>query len=299
MAIVALVVFLVTNLIPGSPAAVILGEDATPEEVQALTHLMGFDRPVWVRLWDWVSDVLRGDMGNSIYTGKAVMPILLTRLEPTLILTVGTVMVAILIGIPLGIVAAVNFRKAADLAAVSLSLVGVSVPYFWLGLNMILVFSYVLRWFPVCGYTRLVESIPEAMTYLFLPILTMGIHHSGGIARMTRASMLEVLRADHIRTARSKGVSEYAVVFKHALRTAILPIASTIGIVIILTVGGSPVIETVFALPGIGRLTIESVLRRDFPMIQGCILLIAASVAMVNLLVDLAYASLDPRIVYH
>lgn len=298
ISIIAVVVFLVTNLIPGSPAPLILGEEATQEEIEQLEHELGLDRPVPVRFFLWIKDVLRGDLGESIYTRKPVLSVLISRLEPSLILTMLGTLIAIILGIPLGIIAAVFYRKPVDLSATILALIGISTPFFWLGLNLILLFSLVLKWFPAAGYVRLTVSPWKTFSHTLLPALMLGLHHSGSIARMTRANLLEVLRADYIRTARSKGLIERAVILGHGFRNSLVPTLSVIGVVIAVIIGGSPVTETVFAIPGVGRLMIESVLRRDFPMIQGVILLIAASVAFVNLIVDLSYAWLDPRITY-
>ena len=298
MSLVALIVFIITNLIPGSPASVILGKDATSEDVAELNHELGLDRPVPIRLVAWIGDVLQGDLGRSLYTNKSVSKVLLTRLEPTAILALTGVAIAVFVGLPLGIIAAIFHRKWIDITAVSMAVGGVSIPFFWLGLNMILLFSLYLKWLPAAGYTSILVNPWESLSCILLPSAAIGLHHAGSIARMSRTNLLEVLRADYVQTARSKGLTEWTVIMVHAFRNALVPTISVIGVVTALIIGGSPVIETVFAIPGIGRLTIESVLRRDFPMIQGCILIIAASVALVNLLVDIIYAWLDPRISY-
>jgi peptide/nickel transport system permease protein len=293
---VALVVFVITNLIPGSPAKLILGEDATSEEIEQLNHELGLDRPVPVRLLMWINDILRGDLGTSLYKRTPVSQILLNRLEATFALALLGMLVAIAIGVPLGIIAAVSHGKIADLAAMFIALIGISTPFFWLGLSLILLFSLVLGWFPSSGYTPLSVDPMDSLRHLILPAFALGFHHAGGIARMSRANLLETLRADYIRTARSKGLQERIVILLHAFRNALIPTISVIGVVAALMIGGSPVIETVFAIPGVGRLLVEGILRRDFPIVQGCVLLLAVSVALVNLSVDLIYAWLDPRI---
>lgn len=296
--VVAIMVFVLTNLIPGSPVTRILGEEATEESIAHLEHVLGLDRPVGVRFYLWIKDLLRGNLGESLYNNRTVGSVLLSRLEPTALITVFASIVAVLIGIPLGIVAAVFQGRVADTVAVTISLIGISTPFFWLGLNAILIFSLMLGWVPAASYVRLDADIYQNIKHLVLPVLTLGFHHAGSIARMTRANLLEVLREDYVRTARSKGVSEPSVILRHVFRSAIVPTLSVIGLVIALIIGGSPVIETVFAIPGVGRLMVTSVLRRDFPMIQGVVLLIAVSMALVNLVVDLTYALFDPRITY-
>ncbi len=298
MLVVATLVFIVTNLIPGSPAALILGEDRTPEQVVELNRELGLDRPAAVRFVLWAGQLIRGDFGRSLFNDRSVAQVIYSRLEPTILLTLSSAAIAVLIGIPLGILAAVYQRTVLDLGAMAVALVGAAIPNFWLGLLLILAFALRFKMFPAAGYTSLSDDPGATWRYLVLPAITLGVSHAGVIARMSRANLLEVLQTDYVRTARSKGLRERVVVNKHAFRNALVPTLSVVGIALALMIGGSVITESVFAVPGVGRLLIESVLRRDFPMIQGVILLIAMLVALVNLLVDLTYALLDPRIRY-
>lgn len=298
MLVVATLVFIVTNLIPGSPAALILGEDRTPEQVVELNRELGLDRPAAVRFVLWAGQLIRGDFGRSLFNDRSVAQVIYSRLEPTILLTLSSAAIAVLIGIPLGILAAVYQRTVLDLGAMAVALVGAAIPNFWLGLLLILAFALRFKMFPSAGYTSLSDDPGATWRYLVLPAITLGVSHAGVIARMSRANLLEVLQTDYVRTARSKGLRERVVVNKHAFRNALVPTLSVVGIALALMIGGSVITESVFAVPGVGRLLIESVLRRDFPMIQGVILLIAMLVALVNLLVDLTYALLDPRIRY-
>jgi peptide/nickel transport system permease protein len=298
MLVVASVVFLVINVVPGSLGAVILGPEATDEEIARLDRQLGLDRPVLIRFAAWASQLARGDLGNSLLHGSPVGRELVNRLEPTILLALMATAVAIGVGLPLGTLAAVRHRTAFDVASLGVSLVGISIPSFWLGLNLILLFGLYLKLFPTAGYTNVAVDPWEALRYLVLPAFTLGLSNAALIARMSRANLLEVLRQDYVRTARSKGLAERAVLVRHAVRNAMVPTVSVIGVSVALMLGGAVVVESVFALPGVGRLMIESVQRRDFPMIQGLVLMIAAVVAMVNLLVDLVYTLLNPAIRY-
>lgn len=299
MYVVATITFVVTSLIPGSPAGVMLGQEATVEELQALDRELGMDLPVAVRYVTWLGGLLKGDLGYSIYQQNVrVQELVWGRAEPTLLLAVGALGIAVLIGLPLGILAAVNHRKAADSASMMIALAGISIPNFWLGLNLILLFGLYLRWLPTSGYVGLSEDPTQTWRYLILPAFTLGTSHAAFIARMARANLLEVLNTDFVRTARSKGLASRTVILKHALRNAMVPTMSVIGIAATLMIGGSVVTETVFAIPGVGRLMLESVLRRDFPLLQGLILIVAFSVALINLVVDLLYAVFNPMIRY-
>ena len=298
MFIIATLVFIVTNVIPGSPAALILGEDRTPEQVAALNRELGLDRPILFRYFAWFGGLLTGEFGTSYFNGNEVSAVIVERLEPTLVLTLCSALLAVAIGIPLGIIAAVYQGSALDYGSMILALIGAALPNFWLGLLLVLLLS--LHWglFPAAGYTSLFDRPEAAWRYLVLPAITLGASHAGVIARMARANLLEVMSADYLRTARSKGLHERVVILRHALRNSLIPTFGVVGVALALMVGGSVVTESIFAVPGIGRLLIESVLRRDFPMIQGVILLIALLVALVNLGVDIVYALLDPRIRY-
>jgi peptide/nickel transport system permease protein len=296
--IVASVGFILIHLAPGDPAAVMLGPDATTEQVQALHHILGLDQPLVLQLARWYARVLQGDLGYSIFLHRPVLRAIIERLEPTALLTTMALAVAISIGVPAGIVAAVRRNSWLDQALMGLALCGVTVPSFWLGLNLILVFSLYLNLFPVAGYVPLAESIPSALRSLVLPAVTLGFAGSALIARITRSSMLEVLGEDYIRTARSKGSPEHKVIYRHALRNAMIPTLTVIGLTVGGLLAGAVVTETVFALPGVGRLVISSVLRRDYPVIQGVLMFTGSVYVLVNLLIDILYVSLNPRIKY-
>jgi peptide/nickel transport system permease protein len=299
MFVVATITFIVTGLIPGSPAAVMLGEEATDEAIQELDRQLGMDQPVIVRYVTWLGGLLRGDLGFSIYQQNVrVQTLVVARAEPTILIASTALIIAILIGMPLGILAAVNHGRPIDGASMVVALAGISIPNFWLGLNLILIFGLALRWFPTSGYVSLFEDPTQTWRYVILPAVTLGTSHAAFIARMARANLLEVLRTDYVRTARAKGLRDRTVIIKHALRNAMVPTMSAIGVAAALMIGGSVVTETVFAIPGVGRLMLESVLRRDFPLLQGMIILVALSVAMINFVVDLLYGVFNPTIRY-
>lgn len=296
--IVATVGFVLIHLAPGDPAVVMLGPDATTEQVQELQHILGLDQPLVLQLVRWYARVLQGDLGYSIFLHRPVLQAIIERLEPTALLTAMALAVAIMIGVPAGIVAAVRRNSWLDQAMMGLALCGVTVPTFWLGLNFILVFSLYLNLFPVAGYVPLAESIPSALRSLVLPSVTLGFAGSALIARITRSSMLDVLGEDYIRTARSKGSPEHKVIYRHALRNAMIPTLTVIGLTVGGLLAGAVVTETVFALPGVGRLVISSVLRRDYPVIQGVLMFTGSVYVVVNLLIDILYVGLNPRIKY-
>lgn len=296
--IVATVGFFLIYLTPGDPAAVMLGPDATNEDLDNLRHLMGLDRPLAVQLVRWYGRTLRGDLGYSIFLQRPVLQAIYERLEPTVLLTAMSLLIAIAIGIPAGVVAAVRRNSWLDQLSMGIALFGVSVPNFWLGLNLILFFSVYLGLFPVAGYVPVDQSVYGALRSLTLPAVTLGISASALIARMTRSSMLEVLGQDYIRTARAKGNEERRVISRHALRNAMIPTVTVIGLALGGLLAGAIVTETVFALPGVGRLVISSVLRRDYPVVQGVLMFIAAIYVFVNLLIDVLYVYLDPRVKY-
>ena len=296
--IVATVGFFLIYLTPGDPAAVMLGPDATGADLDNLRHIMGLDRPLAVQLALWYGRTLRGDLGYSIFLQRPVLQAIRERLEPTALLTSMSLLIAIAIGIPAGVVAAVRRNSWLDQLSMGVALVGVSVPTFWLGLNLILFFSVYLGLFPVAGYVPVEESAYGALRSLTLPAVTLGISASALIARMTRSSMLEVLGQDYIRTARAKGNEERRVIARHALRNAMIPTVTVIGLALGGLLAGAIVTETVFALPGVGRLVISSVLRRDYPVVQGVLMFLAAIYVFVNLLIDVLYVYLDPRVKY-
>ena len=300
--VVSLVVFLILRLAPGDPAAVIAGNSATNEDIAKIQVQLGLDRSIPVQYGIWMGNVFRGDLGFSYYLNKPVTELIAQRVEPTLSLAFGTVILALLIAVPLGTVAAWRMGGWLDRLLSGFSVAGFSVPVFVIGYLLIYLFAIRLEWLPVQGYKSL--SGPSAagpwawMRQLILPWMTLAMIYVALIARVTRASVSEALTEDYIRTARAKGISETAVLLRHALANAAVPIVTVVGIGIALLIGGVVVTETVYAIPGLGSLTVDAVLNRDFPVIQGLVLLFSVSYVLINLLVDLSYLVLDPRIRY-
>jgi peptide/nickel transport system permease protein len=300
--VVSLVVFLILRLAPGDPAAVIAGNSATNEDIAKIQVQLGLDRPIPVQYGIWIGNVFRGDLGFSYYLNKPVTELIAQRVEPTLSLAFGTVILAILIAVPLGTLAAWRMGGWLDRLLSGFSVAGFSVPVFVIGYLLIYLFAIRLEWLPVQGYKSL--SGPSAagpwawMRQLILPWMTLAMIYVALIARVTRASVSEALTEDYIRTARAKGITESAVLLRHALANAAVPIVTVVGIGIALLIGGVVVTETVYAIPGLGSLTVDAVLNRDFPVIQGLVLLFSVSYVLINLLVDLSYLVLDPRIRY-
>ena len=298
MLVVATVAFVLIHLAPGDPASVIAGPYATQEDIARLSHQLGLDQPLPVQLVKWYGRLLAGDLGDSIFLRRPVIEAIAERLEPTLLLTGWAILIAVLLGVPAGVLSARYHNSALDQSFMALALVGLSVPSFLLGLLMILVFGVWLGWLPVAGYVPLESGLWPNLRSLLMPAVSLGLVQSALIARITRSSMLDVLREQYILASRAKGLAERVVVYKHALKNAIIPTLTVVGITLAILIGGAVVIETVFNIPGLGRLIISAVLRRDYPVIQGVVLLIAVSYTLVNLLVDLAYLVLDPRIRY-
>jgi peptide/nickel transport system permease protein len=298
MLVVATVSFVLIRLAPGDPAAVLAGPDASTEDLAQLRTALGMDQPLPVQLVKWYARLAQGDLGQSIFLRRPVVQAVVERLEPTLLLTLWGTVLSILIGVPAGIVSARHHNTAVDQSFMALALVGLSIPNFLLGLVMILVFGVWLGWLPVSGYVPLDEGVWRNLRSLLMPAVSLGLVQSALVARITRSSMLDVLREQYILSGRAKGLSERAVVYKHALKNAIIPTLTVIGITVALLIGGAVVIETVFNIPGVGRLIISAVLRRDYPVVQGVVLLIALTYTVINLLVDLAYLVIDPRIRY-
>jgi peptide/nickel transport system permease protein len=300
--VVSLVVFLILRLAPGDPAAVIAGNSATNEDIAKIQVQLGLDRSIPVQYGIWMSNVFQGDLGFSYYLNKPVTELIAQRVEPTLSLAFGTVILAILIAVPLGTLAAWRMGGWLDRLLSGFSVAGFSVPVFVIGYLLIYLFAIRLEWLPVQGYKSL--SGPSAagpwawMRQLILPWMTLAMIYVALIARVTRASVSEALTEDYIRTARAKGITESAVLLRHALANAAVPIVTVVGIGIALLIGGVVVTETVYAIPGLGSLTVDAVLNRDFPVIQGLVLLFSVSYVLINLLVDLSYLVLDPRIRY-
>ncbi|MDB5361109.1 MAG: binding-protein-dependent transport system inner rane component [Rhodospirillales bacterium] len=298
MAIVATIVFLLLRFSAGDPAAILAGDAATPATIAAIRARLGLDQPMAVQLVRWFWQLLHGDLGTSIISNQGVAHLIADRMAPTLALSATTILFAIVVAVPLGVVAAWKHGTIIDRAVMTLSVVGFSMPVFVLGYLWILGFAIRLRWLPVQGFSPLSDGIGPFLAHLVLPTLTLSVIYIALIARITRASVLEVLGEDYIRTARAKGVPERAVLMRHALGNAAVPIVSVIGIGVALLIGGVVVTESVFNLPGLGRLTVDAVLARDYPVIQGIILVFSGVYVLVNLAVDLAYVLLDPRIRY-
>ncbi|MBI2466853.1 MAG: ABC transporter permease [Candidatus Rokubacteria bacterium] len=298
MLVVATVAFVLIHLAPGDPASVIAGPYASAEEVQKLRQQLGIDRPLHVQLGRWYWRLLHGDLGNSIFLRRPVVEAILDRAEPTILLTTGAILIAVLVGVPVGIVSARRHGGVLDQGLMVLALLGASVPNFLLGLLMILVFAVWLGWFPVAGYVPLESGAWRTLRSLVMPAVALGLVQSALIARITRSAMLDVLREQFILAGRAKGLAEKSVVYKHALKNAFIPTLTVIGISVAVLLGGAVIIEQVFNIPGLGRLVISAVLRRDYPVIQGVILVIAGVYVFVNLAVDLAYLLIDPRIRY-
>jgi peptide/nickel transport system permease protein len=298
MAVVALFVFSLLYIAPGDPAAVIAGDQATPDDVERIRASLGLDRPYLVRFADWLWDIMRGDLGTSIFTNLPVSTMILQRIEPTLSLMVVTIVLSVTIAVPMGVVAAWKQGTLADSAVMGFAVLGFSVPVFVVGYVLAYVFALELDWLPVQGYTPIAQGFFPWIENLILPAIALGTVYIALIARITRATMLEVLSQDYIRTARAKGVGQRAILFLHALKNAAVPIVTVIGIGIALLIGGAVVTESVFAIPGLGRLTVDAILRRDYPVIQGVVLLFSFVYVLVNLVIDLLYTLFDPRIRY-
>jgi peptide/nickel transport system permease protein len=298
MAIVALFVFSLLYIAPGDPAAVIAGEQASPEDVEKIRRGLGLDRPFLSRFGDWSWHILQGDLGTSMFTGLPVTQLIVQRLEPTLSLMVVTLILAVTIAVPMGVMAAWKAGTWVDRGLMAFAVLGFSVPVFVVGYLLAYVFALELDWFPVQGYTPLSAGFWPWLENLVLPAIALGCVYIALIARITRASMLEVLQQDYIRTAQSKGMGQGGILFVHALKNAAVPIVTVIGIGVALLIGGAVVTESVFAIPGLGRLTIDAIVRRDYPVIQGIVLLFSLVYVLVNLVVDVLYTLLDPRIRY-
>ena len=294
--LVTIIAFVLIRLAPGDPSAVMLGSDATPAAVAEFRARYGLDRPIAVQYLAWLGHVVRGDLGNSIYLGRPVTTAILERLPVSLTLTLTAFVIAIVLGITLGLVAAYWHDTWADRAVSAVAALGLSLPSFWLGICLIYLLA--VRWpvLPSGGFVEPWRDPPAGLRHLLLPAFALGYLQSGLIARMTRASMLDALRGDFVRTARSKGVGELYVVVKHAFRNAVIPVLTVSGIALAVLFGGAVVIETVFTLPGVGRLLVNAVVRRDYPVVQGTLLLVAAWYVVVNIAVDLLYTLSDPRV---
>jgi peptide/nickel transport system permease protein len=298
MVVVALFVFALLYLSPGDPAAIIAGDTATVADIARIHAKLGLDRPIYIQFADWVGRLLHGDLGISIFTNLPVTKLIAQRLEPTLSLTLSTLILSVVVAIPMGVLAAWRAGSWIDRVVMVFAVLGFSVPVFVLAYILIYIFAIWADLLPVQGYVSIARGFWPFLSHIILPSIALGMIYAALIARITRASMLDVLAQDYIRTAQAKGLASRQVLIGHALKNAAVPIATIIGIGIGLLISGVVVTETVFAIPGIGRLTVDAILRRDYPIIQGIILIFSAVYVLINLLVDLSYTFLDPRIRY-
>ncbi|HZF74511.1 MAG TPA: ABC transporter permease [Acetobacteraceae bacterium] len=296
--IVSLITFGLMRLIPGDPAAAMAGLSATQRDIAQLRTDLGLDQPVLMQMFRWYGGLLQGDLGRSILLGKPVVEATLERLPVTIGLSLYALVLTLLFGVLAGIVAALRQNTWVDQFAMMLAMVGISVPNFFLGLLMIIVFAVKLGWLPTGGYVAFTENPAEWLRSITMPAVSLALLQAGLLARITRSTMLEVLRQDYIRTARAKGLPERQVVFKHALANALIPIVTVVGIIVSLLLSGAVVTEALFSIPGIGQLLTQAVLSRDYPMVQGGLLIVTAFLLLVNILVDILYAAIDPRVRY-
>ncbi|MFQ1063238.1 ABC transporter permease [Bordetella trematum] len=297
MAVVAVVVFLLIHISPGDPAAVIAGDNATAEDVEKIRQNLGLDKPLLQQFGIWVANIVTGDLGTSISTQMPVSELIGQRLGPTFSIAVFTMLFAVILAIPLGVMAAWFAGRWIDRLVMVMAVCAFSVPVFLIGYSLVYGFSIKLGWLPVQGYRPLAQGVVPYLRHLVLPCVSLGLVYMALLTRMTRTTMLEALSEDYIRTARAKGLAPGAVIW-HALKNAANPIVTTIGVGVALLIGGVVVTETVFAIPGLGRLTVDAVLRHDYPVIQGVLLVASGIYVLINLLVDLSYRLFDPRIRY-
>ncbi|WGD51142.1 ABC transporter permease [Bradyrhizobium sp. CB1650] len=298
MAIVAIIIFSLLHLAPGDPAAMMVGDNATPEMIAQVREKMGLDQPLWKQFFIWVFNVAQGDLGRSIFWNDSVATLIAQRAEPTISLAITTTIFAVTVALSLGIAAAIKAGTALDRLVMTFAVLDFSVPLFVVGYLLVFLFAIELKWMPVQGYSPLDEGLGPWLRSLALPTVALGLPYVALIARITRASLLEVLDEDYMRTARAKGVAGRALLLKHALKNAAPPIVTVIGMGLGFLIGGAVITETVFNLPGIGRLVVDAITRRDYPIIQGVTLIFSGVYMLVNLLVDLSYPLFDPRIRY-
>jgi peptide/nickel transport system permease protein len=296
MLLVSIMVFSLIHLIPGDPVTVMLGQEATPEVKQALRHELGLDQPLVIQYFVWLGRVVRGDLGHSLVDRTSVLDQIRLRLPATIELAIGAFLIALLIAIPAGVLSAIRRGSAVDHASTVLALGGLSLPSFWLAMLLIIVFAVKLQWLPASGYVPFFENPRANLTSMILPMFATGIRESAFLMRMLRSSMLEVLHADYVRTARAKGLRERVVVLRHALRNGLVPVVTSSGLVIAGLLGGLVITESIFSIPGFGRLIVDAIFQRDFITVQGAILVSAVLVVLVNLVVDLLLVLIDPRI---
>ena len=298
MGVVAIAVFALLHVTPGDPAVIIAGDYATTDDIARIRTRLGLDQPFHAQVAIWLGRVVRGDLGTSIFSGLPVSTLIGQRAATTIWLTLFAMLISVGIGVPIGVVAAWRKRSWLDRAVMVFAVSGFSMPTFWLGFILVYIFAITAGWLPVQGYTPLASGLRSFLSHLILPALTLSVVYMALIARMTRASMLGVLDEDYIRTAFAKGLAPRVVLVRHALKNASLPVVTTIGIGFALLIGGAVVTESVFALPGLGRLTVDAIVRRDYPVIQGVLLVVSGAYVLINLVVDVLYVVLDPRIRY-
>ena len=298
LAVVAVIVFLLLRLAPGDPAVIIAGDTASAQDIEHIRQTLGLDRPLLTQFLTWIARVLQGDLGTSVFTGMPVAEMIRQRIEPTLWISALTVGFAVIFAVPMGIVSAWKAGTWIDRTVSALAVTAFSLPVFVIGYGLVYGFSTHLGWFPVQGFKSLSDGFGPFIRHLTLPVISGGLIYMALLARMTRSTMLEVLAEDYIRTARAKGVSSQRLLLRHALKNAAVPIVTTIGLGIAMLLSGVIVTESVFAIPGIGRLTVDSILRRDYPVIQGIVLVTASAYVAINLVTDLLYGLFDPRIRY-
>ena len=294
--IVSTMVFLIMHFTPGDPAIVMLGDEASQEQVNDLREQLGLDRPIYEQYVSWIWNALQGDLGQSYFMNQSVISAIVSHLGPTISLGILAEIIALVLALPMGILAARRKGTATDQTVMSFSLLGMSVPNFLLGLFLILIFSVTLRWLPVAGYQPLSDGLWTHLKFLILPAFALGTAHAALIARMTRSAMLEVLNENYIKTARAKGVRERIVIYKHALRNAFLPILTVAGQSFLSLMGGTAIVETIFSIPGIGQLIVNGVMRRDYAVVQGAVLYVTFAFVFINLAVDLLYGVVNPKV---
>lgn len=294
--IVSIMVFLMLQLLPGDPATVILGQEATPEAVEAMREQLGLNQPLLIQYLHWLGNVLQGNLGQSLVDGTSVNDLIAERLPATLELAFGSFLVALLIALPCGILSAARPNTVIDHFCTFISLIGMSIPHFWLGMMCIILFAVELGILPASGYVPFFDDPVENLKTIILPVVATGFRESAVLTRMVRSSMLEVMQSDYIRTARAKGLGEKTILFGHALKNAMIPVITTSGIMLAGLLGGLVITETIFNIPGYGKLIIDSVFNRDFITVQSAILVSAVFVVVVNIAVDILYALVDPRI---
>lgn len=293
---VTIMVFTLMHLIPGDPAYVMLGEEASPEAVEALRKELGLDRSLPIQYFAWIRKAVKGDLGRSIKNNVKILDAILTRLPITAYLAVSAVIFSILISLPAGIIAGVRPKTTLDVVATVLAMGGIAMPSFWLGILLIFFFAFRLEWLPIMGYVSPAEDLWDSLRHMVLPAITLGASMAATNTRFIRSSMLEVMNKEYITTARSKGLREIEIIRGHALKNALIPVVTMLGLQIAMLFGGALVVETIFAIPGLGRLIVDAIFARDFPMVQGIVLFMAVFVLTANFIVDILYSFLDPRI---